>query len=191
VKRWGGLHAALKSYPYATSAAHRSWRDDLTFIEHHIPPGEPEIRTEFLGLQAALLAFPAEPDQIGLIHFDIELDNLDWHDDSIAMLDYDDCASYWYAADIAFALRDLFDVGRSLDDSSVRAFLDGYTVFTANDERMLALVPTFSRLSRLFTYVRIMRSLDISPGPEYPDWLNGLTIRLRSHANAYRESLIA
>ena len=192
-RRWGDalgrLHAALKSYPDAKTAARRSWRDDLTVIERLIPPGEASIRTEFLDLQAALHALPAEPDQIGLIHFDFELDNLVWSDDSIAMLDFDDCAAYWYAADIAFALRDLFDAGRSLDDPSVRAFLDGYSARTAIDASMVSAIPTFSRLSRLFGYARVARSLDLDPSPEHPDWLNGLIARFRDHNRAYRESL--
>jgi len=47
-------------------------------------------------------------DNFGLIHFDFELDNLCWEDALIQMLDFDDCAYHWYAADITYALRDLF-----------------------------------------------------------------------------------
>ncbi len=194
-RRWGDalgrLHAALKTYPNAGSASRRSWRDDLTFIERLIPPEEAAIRAEFLDLQAVLHSLPAEPDQVGLIHFDFELDNLVWGDDSIAMIDFDDCATYWYAADIAFALRDLFDAGRSLDDPSVRAFLDGYSARTEIDTSMVDAIPTFSRLSRLFGYARVARSLDLTPSPEYPDWLNGLIATFQDHNRAYRESLMA
>ena len=50
-------------------------------------------------------ALPVDRDRYGLIHFDFELDNLYWRDQTIGMLDFDDCAHYWYAADIAFWLK--------------------------------------------------------------------------------------
>lgn len=193
-RRWGqalgSLHMALKAYPNSTSANRRTWRDDLDFIERAIPPDAVEVWTELRSLQAELDALPTDPDLMGLIHFDFELDNLVWSNDSVEMLDFDDCAMYWYSADIAFALRDLFDAGRSQNDPSVRAFLDGYTVRTALDERMATVIPIFSRMSRLLTYARIVRSLDIDPGQDYPDWLTGLATRLRDHSNAYRGTLI-
>lgn len=192
-RRWGdalgSLHGALTSYSSITSTARRSWRDDLTFIERHIPPDAVEIRFEFLDLKAILLSLPAGQDHVGLIHFDFELDNLVWGDNAIAMLDFDDCAHHWYAADIAFALRDLFDAGRAMDDPSVRAFLHGYCARTAITATMVDAIPAFSRLSRLFGYARIARSLDLDPSPEYPDWLNGLIARFQDRNRAYIESL--
>lgn len=193
-RRWGDalgcLHAALKSYPNAESTARRSWRDDLVFIERFIPAKETEIRTEFLTLQAALHTLPTDPDHFGLIHFDFELDNLVWGDDSIAMIDFDDCAFYWYVADIAFALRDVFDAGRAPDDPAVRAFLDGYTARTGLDAEMVSVISTFSRLSRLFGYARVARSLDIVPSPEYPDWMNRLIANFEGYLRDYRDSLL-
>ena len=43
------------------------------------------------------------------IHFDFELDNIVWNTDKTGIIDFDDSAFYWFVADIAFALRDLYD----------------------------------------------------------------------------------
>lgn len=185
----GELHAALMFYPAAQFMERRSWRDDLAFIDRQIPEDAAEVRAELLSLRAALEAMPAGSDQAGLIHFDFELDNLVWGDGRIAMLDFDDCAHSWYAADIAFALRDLFDAGRALDDPAVRSFLNGYRARMATTEGALDSVPTFSRFARLLQYARIARSLDLDPGPEYPGWMNGLIGALRDRHDAYRASL--
>jgi Ser/Thr protein kinase RdoA (MazF antagonist) len=134
-------------------------------------------------------ALPVNQDRYGLIHFDFELDNLVWREGGIGILDFDDSARYWYVADIAFALRDLFSDGANLNDPSFRGFIDGYASQCALDEAAMEQVPLFLRLSRLIQYARMSRSLDLAVGGNYPDWLVSLQAKLRGRTNAYRRSL--
>jgi len=90
-----------------------------------IHPDETAVRRELGQIALSLGALPASPATSGLIHFDFELDNLVWRGEAVGILDFDDCAHYWYAADIAFALRDLFDGGADLDHRSFREFVGG------------------------------------------------------------------
>lgn len=184
----GRLHATLRGYTGATIAARGSWRETMALIRAQLPPGEMAIRQEADELTAALLALPVNPDTYGLIHGDFELDNLIWRQRTIGMLDFDDCTHHWYAADIAFALRDLFDDGAGIDDARVRSFLAGYTRHHAVDDAMMSSLPIFSRLARLTTYARIARSLDV-PAAGVPAWVIDLRRRLEHKATGYLASL--
>lgn len=174
----GQLHAALRRYPHAAAADRPSWRDDLAVAKESLLPRHPTFRTEYDELAPALAALPRGPDVFGLIHFDFELDNIVWQNGSLGMLDFDDCSHHWYAADIAFALRDLFDAGVSVGDRRVQAFLDGYADYAGIDDTMIELLPLFSRLARLTQAGRVARALDLDPNSDYPAWLRELEARL-------------
>jgi Ser/Thr protein kinase RdoA (MazF antagonist) len=192
-RRWGAslgrLHAALRRYPNPKASQHRTWRDELTEAERSIPNNAGTIKDELNRLQSALSALPADSDRYGIIHGDFELDNLVWQDQTAQMLDFDDCKQSWFACDIAFALRDRFDSGASVDDAGVRAFLTGYALYVALPPDAAEQLPVFSRLASLLQYAKIVRSLDLDPEPDYPAWLTGLIDKLRARMQAYQTSL--
>jgi Ser/Thr protein kinase RdoA (MazF antagonist) len=185
----GGLHAALKRYSGAGGAARSTWQDHLAFVAEHIPVSEAAVRRELDRVASTLHALPMQSDSYGLIHFDFELDNLCWRDHVIGSLDFDDCAHYWHVADIAFALRDLFEDGVDLDHPSLRAFVRGYSTACPLDERLLTTLPVFLRLAKLMSYARLARALDLPLDPEHPDWLTALNLRLKRRMQAYTTSL--
>ena len=185
----GRLHTTLRGYHGAGIDARWSWRDQVALIMAHVPPGETVLRREAETLAGALAAMPAGPDQVGLIHFDFELDNLLWSADGIGIIDFDDCARHWYAADIAFALRDLFDQGAGLADRRAGAFLAGYAAHQPVDDTLRTALPVFSRMARLTTYARIVRALDLPADATLPSWLEDLQRRLRSRADRYHSWL--
>ena len=130
-------------------------------------------------------------DTYGLIHFDFELDNLIWQGRTVQMLDFDDCSRGWYAADIAFALRDHFDAGGDLHATGMRAFLGGYAAHTPLADEQIAQIPLFLRLVRLIQFARIIRALNITKDSGQPDWLSGLIDKLKDRMDAYRMVLAA
>ena len=186
----GQLHAAMRRYPGVTSPARDDWRDHLTFVRAHIPPDELVVQREADHIEAVLRTLPVDRDCYGLIHFDFELDNLCWQDGTIGMLDFDDCAHYWYAADIAFALRDLFADGADLGHHSLRAFVGGYRAQHPLDDDLLARVPLFFRLANLLQYARMLRALDLPMLPAHPEWLPRLHTKLWNRVEAYPGSLV-
>jgi Ser/Thr protein kinase RdoA (MazF antagonist) len=194
-REWGAalgrLHAALKDYPGQGASYRRTWRDDLALASKYIPPDEPVLRDEWEQIARSITALPVDRVRYGLIHFDFELDNLIWNGHHIGILDFDDCAHYWYAADIAFAVRDLFVDGADLGNGSFRELIQGYSAICPLDEASIAQVPLFLRLSRLIQYARMARSLDLAEDGTYPDWLEALQGNLRSRMAAYLGSLEA
>ena len=194
-QRWGaalgGLHAALAAYPDAALAPRPTWRDHLAFVDATIPADRVAVRAELAEVASALGSLPAPRDAWGPIHFDFELDNLVWRAGGIGVLDFDDCARSWYAADIAFALRDLFADGFDPDDASYLAFVRGYAAHHRPDERLMGEIPTFLRWIDLLVYTRIVSALDLPASSMHPEWLTGLNRRLRRRMSAYEAGLKA
>lgn len=186
----GELHATLRSYSGPAHVARPSWRDQLE--RALVPAAQPAVRRELDQITASLEALPADRERCGLIHGDFELDNLCWKDDpapSPAILDFDDCSHHWYAADIAFALRDLFDAGVDPDDASVGAFLRGYRSRSPLEDQLLAALSVFSRLARLLGYTTLIRSLDLPHSAAHPPWLTALRQKFERRTGAYAASL--
>jgi predicted nucleic acid-binding protein len=71
------------------------------------------------------------------------------NNDEAGILDLDDCAFYWFEADIAFALRDLFE--DSIDkvdfqDQRLSAFLRGYRREIQISDAAVSRIPLFLRM---------------------------------------------
>ncbi len=101
----------------------------------------------------------------------------------------DDCSYLWYAADIVFALGDLFEENIHGDDGRFLAFVKGYSEHRPVDEQLPSLVPLFIRLGDLVKYARLVRAADLTVGPEHPEWLRELSQKLHDRASAYRASI--
>jgi Ser/Thr protein kinase RdoA (MazF antagonist) len=90
------------------------WREHLRFATDLIPVTEEAAHREMAVVVQTLSALPVDATCFGLIHFDMEADNMRWRDGMPTVFDCDDCAHYWFAADVAYALRDLYDDRRGL-----------------------------------------------------------------------------
>lgn len=196
-EQWGAtlgqLHATTRQFhdPQAI-AARRACVGSLALARAAASHDDPRVQAECDYLSAWLAALPVTATNYGLIHGDFELDNLFWQDDgqTIAMLDFDECSHCWYVADIAFALRDLFENGVDLSSLSFGAFKRGYTRHADLDEDLLAQLPTWMRLVNLIMYGKLVRAMDVTPDPDDPDWAVPLLEKLRRWIDNYKASLL-
>lgn len=168
----GYLHAVLDRAP---EHLHRppAWRS--VFAEAERIGGLPA--QEATALRAILDPIPAAVSAHGLIHTDLELDNLLWNGQSFGCIDVDEYTTGWRASDIAKAL-DEFEAG--WDDPRVSAFLDGYRRHLPFSEEMRALLPAFTRLFNLGMYLRLRR------GSAHPLDQDGLVVLGRVVTNHER-----
>lgn len=187
--RWGTALATLHNAVVGHQASGRpSWHDHLGFIREYLPAKATLAREMLRSVSRKLEALPINKDTFGLIHFDFEPDNLIWQAEQVWAIDFDDCAYYWFAADMAFALRDLFHdrpSGVDLDDNRVRAFVSGYRDMRGMSDEELSALPLFLAAHNLLMYARLRRSLGDAPDTEEPEWLGGLRRRLKSKVVAY------
>ena len=184
----GKLHSVIETYT-STTFNRSTWKEHLTWISESLSKDEPMVRSELEQIASSLNELPITQSNYGLIHFDFELDNLCWQNDTIGILDFDDCSYWWYVADIAFALRDLFEDGVDLKKSNFLAFVRGYREQHVLDDILLSYLPMFIRFAKLLSYTKILRAVDIPDSSTYPEWLRGLRLKLINQMKRYKVSL--
>ena len=167
---WGQALGAVHACSSRLSAINRpAWSDNLNLAKRLIPAQAGAARREIHAVEAALESLPRSRENFGLIHYDFELDNLMWDSGHIGILDFDDCAYCWFAADIAYALRDLFADrvgGVDLDDASLQSFVRGYRDEQPLSDEEIERLPLYLRLHNLVSYARITRALGESVPPQ-------------------------
>jgi len=191
--RWGQslgeLHNAAVGF---TSASRPDWRTLLQDALAALPAEEEAARRAGQILQARLAELPVTPENYGLIHYDFELDNLLWRDGIPQIIDFDDCAHYWLAADIAYALRDLYaDCWSQVEIThpSLQAFVAGYRRVRPLPESELAHLPLFMALLNLLMYAELLQIVGEPPSQGEPEWTSSLRRRLAGKLGVYREEL--
>ena len=186
----GKLHEASRGY---SGRGRRSWRDDLVMVAENLPPGERAARKTLRKLEERLGLLPIDDRNFGLIYFDFETDNIIWNEGRPGVVDFDDSAQYWIVADIAFALRDLFDDDPDAVDPNNEAFvcfMDGYCSVRELEPDELGLVPTFLRMHNLLTFAKLHRALGANGPHDGPPWLEGLREKLSARMESYREGFL-
>lgn len=188
-QRWGSalgkLHAALAKNQFTQSINHPLIQDQLKSAQ---PPTE-KGSEEKAALLEWITALDSDPGNYGIIHYDFELDNLIWDGDQIHIIDFDDTAISWFAADIAFALGDLWkDIKGVKDDPRYQAFIAGYLRENVIEDINLDLLEKFHRLHNFLTYHRLVKAVDLEPSSKHPQWLNNLIVKLTALLNDYHRS---
>lgn len=184
----GKLHEFFKSMPETYRLNRESWRDQLSNVQNLLPVEETAAFEELNQILNWAQSLEVTNDNFGLIHFDFELDNQRWEDDLIGILDFDDSVNHWYAADIAFALRDLFENEVDLDNESVQEFISGYKSETELDSLLLQDLSWFRRMHNLVTFSRLLQAIDIPASADHPEWLANLRVKLLNRLEQYRAS---
>jgi Ser/Thr protein kinase RdoA (MazF antagonist) len=187
-KSLGKLHHTLKTMPLEWQRTPKNWKDHLNHVQEILPFDDTQSQKELERLLTLANRLDVSAENFGLIHFDFELNNLVFDaNNEVCMLDFDDCAYYWYAADLVYALKDIqpFNVESPL----VATFIKGYRTETKLDQTTLNEAPLFTRLHQLSSYAKLTRSLDVKESKENPDWLIVLREKLVHLHAGYRASI--
>ena len=103
---------------------------------------------------------------------------------------------YWFVADMALALGDLFKDNVSqadLQNESFLHFIQGYRTVRPISQEELDLIPLFAQVDHLITFAKLHRTLTpVNPEGELP-WMAGLRTKLAAKMQIYRDefSLVA
>ncbi|WP_028973836.1 phosphotransferase enzyme family protein [Spirochaeta cellobiosiphila] len=183
----GKLHNAFKEMPKEI-AVHRSSHMDI--IEEYLNESQSmdyaELK-EYEYLSNWLKTLRKNKENYGLIHYDFELDNVIWNEKGLYTIDFDDSLYSWYVADIAYALRDLFDDGKKLQEKDERflSFIKGYRNVNNISREELLQMPNFYRLHHFISYKKLQRSIDLAVCEDNSDWMNDLIRKLTDRKNSY------
>ncbi len=184
----GSLHAQLKQLPHSFYDDRPSWRDQLIFIEKSLPDHENEIHRELTTLLKWAEQLEPTKETYGVIHYDFELDNVLFHNQSLGMIDFDDASVNWYVADLVYALRDLGPFNEQ--HPITKTFLRGYQSKTALDLTLMKEAPMFERLHTLFSYAKLERALDVDIVETSPAWLVQLKQKLLTVKERYKQAIV-
>jgi Ser/Thr protein kinase RdoA (MazF antagonist) len=184
-KSWGGLVARVQqaiAFPaWPQAAARWSWQDQMVTVARELRSAPAPVVAELVELAAEMGSWPTDA-MYGLVHLDIEPDNIRWVGAEPGLLDFDGCARHWYAVDVASALRDIDD-----DAERREAFLSGYEA--AGGAPVRERLGIARRWLDLTSYATVARSLDVVPDDDHPVWLTTLRGRLEDRQRAYVDAL--
>jgi Ser/Thr protein kinase RdoA (MazF antagonist) len=109
------------------------------------------------------------------------------------MIDLDRVGRGWFAADVAFALRDWATVagGVDLDHDVPRRFVAGYRRVRDLSAEELGWLPLLAQASAVTELLAFQVHLATVPQPGWPDWAVDLDHRVRARAAALRDELTA
>jgi Ser/Thr protein kinase RdoA (MazF antagonist) len=95
-KALGKLHETLKMLPGELSVERSTWQDHLALARDIFTESEPAALEALKRVELWTKGLSMTQDNYGLIHYDFELDNIVWNEHGASILDFDDCACYWY-----------------------------------------------------------------------------------------------
>jgi Ser/Thr protein kinase RdoA (MazF antagonist) len=134
-------------------------------------------------------ALPITKVNYGLIHYDFELDNIFWKENSssLCVIDFDDTLYHWHVMDIVYAIRDFNDLSEEGAKLAFNSFIKGYNKVMYIGAYELSLMPRFERFSNLYSFARIKRAMKDSNIENQPEWFIRLRLYLEKKCSDYRE----
>jgi Ser/Thr protein kinase RdoA (MazF antagonist) len=101
LERWGQTLGELHNVAARfTKSGRPSWREQLAMASQVLPAEEEAAHQSLRRITDELGQLSITAENFGLIHYDFELDNLIWDGDGPGIIDFDDCAWWWFGADI-------------------------------------------------------------------------------------------
>ncbi|SES63893.1 Ser/Thr protein kinase RdoA involved in Cpx stress response, MazF antagonist [Oceanobacillus limi] len=186
-KSLGILHETLKQLPKDFRMDRPSWKDLLVKTKETLPKNELAAHREIDRLWTWADELCVSKENYGMIHYDFELDNVLFDNNTIRMLDFDDSSVHWYVADIVYAWRDAGSF--NLENPATKIFIEGYKSETSLDEEVLQAYSSFERLHHLTSLAKLIRAVDIGESEDHPEWLADLRVKLCSITEKYRLSI--
>lgn len=190
---WGKLTATIHKlsldYKPQNNRKRRTWIKDIITTTKYLPDNEFELKGILLELVDQINEFPKD-ENYGLIHYDLELDNILWNNGSYYVIDFDDSAYYHYIADLAFALEELREQNPETEKQMLNGFISGYKEIKSLPNDWLNQLDCFFSLMDILKYARTLQAYENTNPEEDPQWLADLRKRHMKKLNETKEKMI-
>lgn len=104
----GLLHLAATTFSPISESMRPSWEDEIRGTKRWIPGEESNMHRERDFAVKWHLERSVDSDNYGLIHRDLEVDNMIWNGTCFHVFDFDDLMYHWFAADFASSVEDIW-----------------------------------------------------------------------------------
>lgn len=187
----GAYHNAAEGYD---RPGRPDWRAHLGQVEAALDTGDDLARAALARLLVKLDQLPVTRENYGLIHYDLCADNLFWQEGgAVGYIDFDDCCYSWFAADLAYAARDIFDdcaVNFDATHPPFAVLLEGYRQVRPLADEEVARLPLFLIQSHLLNYAELTQIVSEVLEPGEPGWVSGLREKLKRKNAGYRAAFL-
>jgi Ser/Thr protein kinase RdoA (MazF antagonist) len=186
-KALGNLHEHLKQLPGENRENRPSRKERLIGAKDVLRDQESAAYRECDMLLEWAEGMSLSKENLRLIHYDFELDNVMLDHDTVGMLDFEDSSVHWYAADILYELRDAGDF--DIENPVTITFIEGYESETDLDLDILKAASGFERMHYLISLAKLIRAVDIEEDDDHPGWLEDLRVKLVGAMARYRTNI--
>ena len=179
-KALGQLH--MLSAEYSPKIRKWTYCDVLLWIgrvleEYHAPD---KMLAELEEVRQTLNGLPQTSDTFGLVHYDIEPDNVFWDENRqcCTAIDFEDGMYHFFLVDLEQALDALSEnipEGRKAIAETI--FLQGYQSVKTLEPDYAEKLKLMRRFCNLYSYARLIRCV-AEEYPDEPDWMGGLREKL-------------
>lgn len=170
-QRWGQLigkmHAATKRYTVNEGYRPQWSKEHPDLLNMRQEELAPVIALKYEKLLANLLEWKKNEDTFGLIHNDFHQGNFFVENGDITVFDFDDCAYYWFANDLAVSFYHAYWQSTSFNpdynDFSIEfisSMLEGYSKETTLHKDILCQIPVLLKLREMFLYTLFTKKWD-------------------------------
>lgn len=194
-QRWGkllgGVHQAGKRYSAGKANTGRPyWSTDHPY-NHDLFKDLPSelIRGKYIELVKRIKRFSISDQYFGLIHNDFHQGNFFVDEDEITLFDFDDCAYFYFAYDIATAFYHAYWQHTSFNSTEdafsvefLTHFLNGYAESNVLTNELIDQLPYFLKLRELFLYVLFLKVWDIGNLQDWQEYtINNLKTNIENN----------
>lgn len=166
-QRWGQTLGKLHtlSMHYTPASYHEPldhWHSGASRDRAIIPAEQTLVLEKFDALQQYFHALPTNPHLYGLIHGDMQANNLCLADETFWVIDFDACTYHWFLLDIATSLYfTLWEQPAEQSNATFAAFvlknlLAGYAREHALGDEWIERLPFFLKLIEMNSYIAIL-----------------------------------
>lgn len=159
----GKLHALSTQYTLPQPHGRIDhWNTGATRDRRTIPADQTLVLEKFDALQHYFQALPQEPHVYGVVHGDVQANNLCLNQGRLWVIDFDVCGYHWFLLDIATSLYfTLWERPAEQSNATFAAYvldnlLTGYAREHALDIEWLERLPLFLKLVEMNCYVAIL-----------------------------------
>lgn len=194
-RAWGRalalVHVASQTFP--SHPARPTWLDEMRAVLRTLPAEETAVARILASGSKWLESLALKDRDYGLIHGDLELDNLVWDGEQAQALDFDDAAYAWYAVDFAAALQDVWlagDTSSAWREQRTTWFAEGYAELRPLPDGLREAMPRLLTLVQAIKLARVLRAYSTTTDDTCPAWLAKMRASHQHWLAAKRTALV-